>query len=251
MSQRRNQLMVSRAVLSDHTALVMDGVLDATTYRTVRDAVVKAALDAPPLILVDVTALWAPTSSAWSVFTSARWLVVDWPDIPIGLVCSHVAGRKMLARNGISRYLPVYASLDAARSAMAAEVDPLRRRVREVWPALPSAVPSARDFIAHWLHTWTLDEYAPTAGVVATVLVDNVLQHTDSDPDVRLETDGRTVTVAVTDGSPTPACVREEDEILGLLSELQIVHALTRVWGNTPTSEGKVVWAVMGPENRL
>jgi hypothetical protein len=251
MSQRSSQLRVSRAVGSGHTTLVMDGVLDATTYRTVRDAVVKAALDAPPLILVDVTALWAPASSAWSVFTSARWLVADWPDVPIGLVCSHVAGRRMLARNGITRYLPVYANLSAARVAMAEDVDPLRRRVREVWPAMPSAVPSIRDFIARWLHTWSLDEFAPTAGVVATVLVDNVLQHTDSDPDVRLETDGVTVTVAVTDGSRSPACVRDEDEILGSLRELQIVHALTRVWGNTPTHEGKVVWAVMGPENRL
>jgi hypothetical protein len=105
--------------------------------------------------------------------------------------------------------------------------------------------------VTHWLDAWSLAEFAPTAGVVATVLVDNVLQHTESDPDVRLETDGATVTVAVTDGSQSPACVREESEILGALSELQIVNALTRVWGNTPTPEGKVVWAVMGPENRL
>lgn len=251
MSQPRSRLHVGREVSPGHTSLVMDGVLDATTYRTVRDAVVKAALDAPPLVLVDVTALWAPASSAWSVFTSARWLVVDWPDIPIGLVCSHVAGRRMLARNGITRYLPVYAHVDAARDAMAEDFNPFRRRVRDVWPAAPEAVPSVRDFIAHWLHRWSLDEFAPIAGVVATVLVDNVLQHTESDPDVRLETDGRTVSVAVTDQSQSPACVREEDELEGALSELQIVQALTRVWANTPTREGKVVWAVMGPENRL
>ena len=251
MSQRSNQLTVRQAVQPDHTTLVLCGVLDATTYRTVRDAVVKAALDAPPMLLVDVTALWAPVSSAWSVFTSARWLVLDWPNIPIGLVCSHVAGRRMLARNGITRYLPVYANLDAARSAMADNVDPLRLRVREVWPALPSAVPSIRDFISTWLHDWCLDEFAPAAGVVATVLVENVLQHTDSDPDVRLEAAGDTVTVAVSDGSPSPACVRDEDEVHGALSELHILHALTRVWGNTPTREGKVVWAVMGRENRL
>jgi len=251
VSQPRSRLHVGREVSPGHTSLVMDGVLDATTYRTVRDAVVKAALDAPPLVLVDVTALWAPASSAWSVFTSARWLVVDWPDIPIGLVCSHVAGRRMLARNGITRYLPVYAHVDAARDAMAEDFNPFRRRVRDVWPAAPEAVPSVRDFIAHWLHRWSLDEFAPIAGVVATVLVDNVLQHTESDPDVRLETDGRTVSVAVTDQSQSPACVREEDELEGALSELQIVQALTRVWANTPTREGKVVWAVMGPENRL
>ena len=57
MSQPRSRLHVGRVVSPGHTSLVMDGVLDATTYRSVRDAVVKAALDAPPLILVDVTAL--------------------------------------------------------------------------------------------------------------------------------------------------------------------------------------------------
>lgn len=251
MSQPRSQVRMGRTITPADTTLIMDGVLDATTYHSVRDAIVKAALDAPPLVLVDVTALWAPSPSAWAVFTSARWLVVDWPDIPIGLVCSHVAGRRMLARNGITRYLPVYGSVEAARTAMTSALDPSRRRVRQVWPASPAAVPSIRSFLAHWLEVWALDEFAATAGVVATVLVDNVLQHTESQPDVRLETDGLTVTVAVTDGSHTPACVREEDEVIGALSELHIVHALTRVWGNTPMHEGKVVWAVMGPENRL
>jgi hypothetical protein len=40
-------------------------------------------------------------------------------------------------------------------------------------------------------------------------------------------------------------------QVLGRLSELEIVGALSRVWGNTRTSDGKVVWAVIGPENRL
>ncbi len=93
---------------------------------------------------------------------------------------------------------------------------------------------------------WLLDEIAATAGV----FVDDVLRHTDSEPDVRPETDGLTVIVAVTHGCDAPACVRDADEVLGAVSELHIVHALTRVWGNTPMREGKVVWAVIGPENR-
>jgi len=229
----------------------MEGVLDGTTYLAVRDAVVKAALDAPALIVVDVTKLQAPSPSAWVVFTSARWLVVNWPDIPIGLVCSHAAGRRVMARNGITRYLPVYGNVDAATNAMEREAKPSRRRVREVWPAVPSAVVSARNFVSQWMDAWSLEDLAATASVVTTVLVSNVLRHTASDPDVRLETDGVTVAVAVTDGSRVPATIHEEVEARGAFSELQIIRALTRVWGNTPTHEGKVVWAVMGPENRL
>jgi hypothetical protein len=233
-----------------HTTLEIEGVLDGTTYRTVRDAVIKAALDVPPLLVVDVTSLQAPSPSAWSVFTSARWLVGAWPDIPIGLVCSHAVGRRALARNGITRYLPVYGNVAAALDAMAAQSRPQRRRVRQVWPASASPVPAIRDFVSHWMTMWSLDELAPTVGVVATVLVDNVLRHTGSDPDVRLETDGEKVTVAVTDHSHMPAGMHE-DEIGCCLKDLQIVRALSRVWGNTPTQDGKVVWAVMGPENCL
>lgn len=242
---------VQRSRSLGHTMLAVDGVLDGTTYLVIRDAVVKAALEAPALLLIDVTELHAPSPSAWSVFTSARWLVVQWPDVPIALVCSHVEGRRILARNGIARYLPVYGSVVSAADAMASNVGPTRRRVRQSWPASPSAVTSTRSFVSHWLEAWSLGEFTATACVVATVLVDNVLRHTESDPDVRLETDGVTVKVAVTDCNPVPACVHEDDEILNRLTELQIVRALTRAWGNTPTSMGKVVWAVIGPEHRL
>jgi hypothetical protein len=247
----RSALRIDQATTAHHTTLTMHGVLDRSTYLPVRDAVLKAALDEPPLIVVDVTALQAPSPSAWAVFTSARWLVGDWPDVPIGLVCAHAVGRRALARNGIARYLPVYGSVGMATDAMAARAPAPRRRVRQVWPASPSAVASTRNFVSYWLQTWSLEGLVTTASVVTTVLVENVLRHTGSDPDVRLETDGVTVTVAVTDGNPAPACVHEEDEALGMLRELQIVRALTRVWGNTPISDGKVVWAVMGPENRL
>ena len=35
------------------------------------------------------------------------------------------------------------------------------------------------------------------------------------------------------------------------VSGLAIVSALSRAWGSTPTSSGKTVWAVIGPENQL
>ncbi|CNJ97610.1 stas domain-containing protein [Mycobacterium tuberculosis] len=35
------------------------------------------------------------------------------------------------------------------------------------------------------------------------------------------------------------------------MSGLAIVDALSREWGSTPTSSGKTVWAVIGPENQL
>lgn len=35
------------------------------------------------------------------------------------------------------------------------------------------------------------------------------------------------------------------------VSGLAIVAALSRAWGSSPTSSGKTVWAIIGPENQL
>jgi hypothetical protein len=83
------------------------------------------------------------------------------------------------------------------------------------------------------------------------VFVENVLEHTGSDPLMRIETDGATTTIAVSDDSTTPA-LRLPSPDKGIdVSGLAIVDALSRAWGSTPTSTGKTVWAVIGPENHL
>ena len=81
--------------------------------------------------------------------------------------------------------------------------------------------------------------------------VENVLQHTESAPGVRLEFDGSTITVAVEDASHTSAGLRERPGPDEVPSGLRIIAALCRAWGNSPTPSGKTVWAVIGPENRL
>jgi hypothetical protein len=88
------------------------------------------------------------------------------------------------------------------------------------------------------------------AKVIVTAFVENVLQHTESAPSLRLESDGTRVTVAVSDTSHTPAAVCELPPA-EFPSGLQIIGTLSQAWGNAPTPSGKTVWAVIGPENRL
>lgn len=91
----------------------------------------------------------------------------------------------------------------------------------------------------------------PVALVVVNVFVENVLKHTGSDPVMRIESDGPTATIAVSDGSSAPA-VRLASPPKGIdVSGLAIVAALSRAWGSSPTSSGKTVWAIIGPENQL
>jgi hypothetical protein len=244
-------LGVSTRTLDTTPVLTVDGVLDGTTYLTLRDRILQFALDEPPSVIVDVTALKVPAASAWSVFTSARWHVRTWPDVPIALVCAHAAGRNAISRIGVARYVPVYPTVEAARNGV--HVDNRgRRRAHAQLPATLASLPEARRLVREVLAAWSQSALIATATVIVNALVENVLRHTQSAPGLRLATDGTTVTVAVEDTSSAAAHRRERPGGgADMVSGLAIVAALSRAWGSTPTSSGKTVWAVIGPENRL
>ncbi|OBI85091.1 STAS domain-containing protein [Mycobacterium sp. 1245805.9] len=252
MADPRAAVRIDAAPRRDVPILVMDGVLDSSTYRTIRDTVIKAALDEPRAVIVDVNGLSAPSASAWTVFTSARWHVSVWPDVPILLVCSHPRVRRAIAAGGVTRYVPVYptrpSALDAARDRPMA----IRRRARSELPAVGESVGLARAMITDWLTRWDERELIPVAATVATVFVENVLDHTESVPALIVESHRDTVTVAVEDRSDRlPG--RHEDSNRGaeVVSGLAIVSSLCRAWGAMPTPSGKTVWALVGHENLL
>lgn len=227
------------------------GVLDGLSYRTLRDSVVKAALDEPRVVIVDVNELQVPDASAWSVFTSARWHVSTWPDVPIRLVCADDDVRNVIRRRGITRYVPVFATMQEAMQSDSS-TRPQRHRARADLPPHVSSIVDAQRLVGGWLSGWSCPDMIPVTAVIATALVENVLRHTESSPTLRVEYDGELVTVAVEDASSALA-QRKEDGSQGTsrVSGLAMVSALTRVWGNLPTPVGKTVWAVVGPENVL
>lgn len=251
--ERRSAVALRTTGHGDTLVVRVDGTLDSTTYLTVRDHIIKAALDAPAAVIVDVSGLVISSPSAWSVFTSAAWHVTCWPAVPVLLVCDHAAGREAATRNGVARRLPVH---PATRSAVDALPVPAlrspRRRVRAELPPTCRSLSRSRQLVEDRLSVWSMADYVPVAKVVVTALVENVLVHTLSPPQVRLESDGHTVTVAVDDGCHSPLGLRETRDARRLCtSGLHVIDALSRRWGNAPTPHGKTVWAVMGPENRL
>jgi hypothetical protein len=243
---------LSANAVGANTVLTAYGLLDTTSYLPLRDRIIKAALEEPKAVIVVVDELLVPAESAWAVFTSARWHVGRWPEVPIALVCEHVAGRNAIARNGVARYVPVYATVEAAITALSrGGPRPYRRRARADLPAKLTSLRRSRELVAEWLTAWAQADMIPVAKIIVTALVENVLAHTDSPPAIRLETDGVAVTVAVEDTSHVPAGLREAAGHNVAPSGLRIVSALCRMWGNSPTPAGKTVWVVIGPENRL
>jgi hypothetical protein len=244
-------LSVAAEALDSATVLTPRGVLDSSTYRSLRDRIIKAALEEPLAVIIDVTDLVVSAESAWAVFTSARWHVTRWPEVPIALVCEHIAGRAQIARNGVARYVPVYPTIQSAMDGLSVLPRHVRRRAHAQLPAQMASLQRSRELVAEWLTTWSQSELIPVAKVVVTALVENVLKHTESAPGIRVESDGTSVTVAVEDASHVPAGLHEDPVHSDVPSGLRIVGALCRVWGNSPTPSGKTVWAVIGPENSL
>ena len=253
MARSQSSMLVSTGELCSIPVLTVEGVLDGTTYGQLRDTVIKVALEVPRAVIIDITGLLVPAESALAVFTSARWHVSVWPDVPLALVCEHAQGRDAIARNGITRYMPVYSSVGSACAAVDNDaIVPQRLRAHAQLPAVDSSLHRARELLTDWLSAWSRGDLIPVASVVADVLVENVLRHTRSSPGLRVESKGDSLTVAVEDGSRT-AAARHERPRLGseTVSGLAVVAALARAWGSTPTSTGKTVWAVIGPENSI
>jgi anti-anti-sigma factor len=231
--------------------LTVEGVLNASSTAALRDSITKTTLDDPSAIVVDVNALQVPAESAWSAFISARWQPDARPDVPLVLVCANRATREAIERTGVTRFMPVYAT---EKGAMKAVSRLLQRPVRHADARLPAHLTSLREsrrLVREWLTAWSRPSLIPVALVVVNVFIENVLEHTGSDPVMRIETDGATATIAVSDCSPSPA-LRLPTPAKGIdVSGLAIVDALSRAWGSAATSSGKTVWAVIGPENQL
>jgi hypothetical protein len=86
------------------------------------------------------------------------------------------------------------------------------------------------------------------AAAVSDELVSNGLWYSDEELILRLELRRGLLTVAVTDVNPAPPTLTRttRTEIPTGGFGLQIVSALSAVWGSSPTTTGgKTVWAVL------
>jgi anti-anti-sigma regulatory factor len=233
---------------ADATVIRLSGVLNPRTYQQVRDAVVKVAIDQSTAVIVDVNDLEVQDDQGWAVFTSARWHIQQWPEVPLALVSSDPGVRKRVTDRSVARYVPVYDTLAAASEAVGGGKCRYRHRAREQFDRYPSSVNSALIFVHDHLVAWSMRDKIPVASTVVTVFAENALSYTDDGFDVRLEGTSDEVVIAVSDSS-TASAIRRERPRGSCPAGLDIVSALCRRWGSAPTSAGKTVWARIGPRD--
>jgi anti-anti-sigma regulatory factor len=226
--------------LSGCTVVHAAGMLDGTTYRQLRDALVKLAVEQPHAVIVDITDLGVSSETALTVFVAAWMRVSEWPGVPI-LLAVGSRWRQAVVRAAINRYIPHYPTVAEAVTATA-NPPRVRRAVLDL-EVIAVASRLARAFVRDTCHDWVLPHLSPNAATVATELVDNVVLHARAPAQLRLELRARTLTVAVRDGSPQPAIFHERTHGDRGGNGIRIVDDLTKAWGCTPHLDGgKVVW---------
>ena len=230
---------------AEDTVIRLSGVLNVRTYLQVRDLLVKVAIDKCNAVIVDINDLEVRDEQSWAVFTSARWHVQQWPEVPIALVSGDPGVRTRLHDRSVARYVPVYDTVAAASDAIGGGRCHYRHRAREVFGRCPSSVNFALLFVHDHLVAWSMPDKIPVASTVVTVFAENALSHTEDGFDVRLEGNAEEVVIAVSDFS-TAAAIRRERPRGSCPAGLDIVSALCHRWGNAPTSVGKTVWARIG-----
>jgi DNA-binding NarL/FixJ family response regulator len=129
-------------------------------------------------------------------------------------------------------------------------VDVLHELERQTppWAVLGLAVDdssprSAREFLVRHLSAWECDHVIDDASLVVSELVANAVTHAASESELRIRLRQGVLRIEVSDAGPGTPDPRTPSAGRGGGRGLQIVSALARAWGVSPTPAGKTVWA--------
>lgn len=112
-------------------------------------------------------------------------------------------------------------------------------------PGETSSVPTARHFVESTLTAWGHPEHGWTAALLISELSANCALHARTSFTVRVELDGTTVRLSVTDGSTRAPAVRDYGDEATTGRGLRMVGQLAGEWGVDRHDSGKTVWAVI------
>ncbi|WP_372671810.1 ATP-binding protein [Amycolatopsis kentuckyensis] len=237
------EILMELAHRTRSAVLTLDGTLDVSTHRSVRDGLLKAATEAPDGLIADITGLTVADDAGLSVFALVAMRLGDWPGIPFALVTRRPSHELLLRRAPVARYAPVHPGLAEAERGFSA---PVRRRAVRALPRTDTTSALAREFVTEVCRAWGTTELLDDARMIVTELVENTLQHTGSRPEIRVDLRRGICTIAVADDDPRPAVLHEQLALTDPGLGLKLVAQFSRVWGCSRSwSGGKVVWATM------
>jgi anti-anti-sigma factor len=230
------------------------GSIDLFSVSQIQRSLLKELSGQPYALICDLSGVQHLDPVCGTVFStvashpSSRWPTTNF------LLCGAqppVAG--ILRRLELSRFLPLYATLEEALDA-AADRPPYLREELLLAPT-PTAAADARVFVHDVLDYWqpALPDILVVERAVrlANELVTNAATHARTDLRLRLELRGDWLHIAVRDGSPRLLRLVTAGSGAERGHGLRLVAQLARAWGVRPHPDGgKVVWCTLRLYNR-
>jgi anti-anti-sigma factor len=224
--------------IGDRLLVRLSGELSPASAPAVRTALVKALVEQPDAVVVDLTELRVRQPSALAVFTAIARQAAMWPGSPLLLCARDEPTVRALA---LRRSLPVFATVEQALSV------PARRRMTLISDTLlpvTEAEARARELAADACARWGLPHLTGPACLIAGELARNAAVHAGTLAAIRLSVGARYLLISVQDGSTDRPCLGEAPPHgPGAGRGLLLVDATADRWGCHLREDGKIVWA--------
>jgi hypothetical protein len=220
--------------------LRLSGVLDRADTGRVRDALLLRLCDRPGPVVVDLSRLRMTDPAARRVFADVRREVADWPAAEL-LVCDP-------GGTTAGAGLPVWPTLAETTAALARA--PMAAAITTHLPPVVAAARQARALLTEGCARWGVGGLADAGCIAVTEMVNNVVAHAGTPMTLRLAPGDGTLHIGVRDGSRRqPAYSGFAPTNLAGGRGLLLIDTVARRWGSTPLPDGKLVWAVLHPDD--
>jgi histidine kinase/DNA gyrase B/HSP90-like ATPase len=230
------------------------GRWDWQLFLAVRTAVSKCLVEHPTALILDLRALDDAKGSSVSLWFALR-RNADGMQPPVRMalcVPPETPLAVRLRQLGAKRFLPIFATVTQARTALAERLA-MPERLQLRLPASPESASLAGLLVADACRAWELPLLLHRARLVMFELVVNAVEHAGTDLLVTVARRDDALHLAVRDGSvvlprrlPVGPMVGGAGSY-GRGQGLQVVDELARSWGarHTYDGTGKVVWATI------
>jgi hypothetical protein len=222
----------------------LEGRLDLLSATRLLSVLSNQAGSGARVVVCDLSRLAAPDlARLLMVFAAAQRRSGPWPHSALHLAVPSCELARQLRGVGMSRFLPVHASVEAALHAAAADASAIHRELmlvpqasnsRDAGEALNLLWPESR--AEYGVHQDSL--------LVADELTSNAARHSGGGFTVSMALTPARFLVAVTDGSRRVPTLRPTGAEVTRSAGMQLVGALSQDWGvRLVHGHGKTVWA--------
>jgi len=225
--------------------LRVSGILDLVTGDALQQAVRRSLAMQPDRLVVDVAALTVGDPLGLAALGSVICQTAEWPNVPILLCGADPRTAEVITAEPDCGRLSFATDCHAAFAAAMAEADERPPRLRVRLRPVPDACRQARQFVAQACTSWQRSDVVPTAELIATELVANVVRHAHTTMEFTIGLQDGRVNLTVRDHSRTLPKPVDPGVTSAGGRGLRLVHELSEAWGVLPVTDGKVVWALL------